>query len=245
MSTQPQTERHLGNIALLIDADNSQYTVIDKVVEIVSRYGRITHRYAYGNWNKLTHWQPVMEKNSITSKHRWDYVKGKDATDMELVIDAMDMLYKKSVNAFFIVSSDSDFTSLCRRISEEALTVIGVGKKQTPDAFVSSCYDFIYVEDIEQGVYHPPKPVPLSPNTSSKNPNDAIPLIRQALAKLQNQTDWVHLGALGHTLRLIDPNFDSRAYGHKTLSLLIKSLPKQFTMKEDKKAGSYLRMIGD
>lgn len=228
MPKQQPLEHNLGNIALLIDADNSQYTVIDKIVEIISRYGRITHRYAYGNWNKLTHWQPVIEKNSITCKHRWDYVKGKDATDMELVIDAMDMLHKKSVNAFFIVSSDSDFTSLCRRISEEALTVIGVGKKQTPDAFVSSCYKFIYVEDIEQGIYHPPQPIPPFPKTPSKTPTDAIPLIQQALAKLQHSTEGVHLGGLGSTIKKLAPNFQSSDYGHTKLLALIESFPNHF-----------------
>jgi hypothetical protein len=233
MPTQQTTERNLGNIALLIDADNSQYILIDKIVEIVSRYGRITHRYAYGNWNKLTHWQPIMDKNAITPKHRWDYAKGKDATDMELVIDAMDMLHKKSVNSFVIVSSDSDFTSLFRRIFEEQLIVWGIGKKQAPDALVNSCDKFIYVEDIEQGVYHPPELIPPSPKTSSKNPYNAIPLIQQALTKLQNPTEWVHLGRLGNTIKKLDPNFQSSDYGHSKLRALIKSMPTHFDISED------------
>lgn len=227
-----ETPRNLGNIALLIDADNSQCTIIDRVIEILSQYGEITHRYAYGNWEKLENWQAVMKKNSITPKLRWDYAKGKDATDMELVIDAMDMLHEKSVNAFCIVSSDSDFTSICKRIREEKLMVFGIGKKQTPDAFVNSCYQFFYIEDIEQGVYHPPQPIPTppSPKPSTKNPNDAIPLIQQALAKLQNPTEWVHLGGLGNALK--NSNFQSGNYGHTKLLTLIESLPHHFVIKK-------------
>lgn len=230
MSTQHPPERNLGNIALFIDADNSQYTVIDKIVEIISRYGQITHRYAYGNWNTLQHWESAMIINSITPKLRFDYARGKDATDMELVIETVDMLHKKVVNAIVIVSSDSDFTSLCRRIREEKLIVWGVGKKQTPDAFVKSCYEFIYVEDIEQGVYDPPKPIPPSPNTSPKNPNDAIPLIQQALVKHQNSPEWVHLGVLGIIIKELYPNFQSSNYGHNDLLTLIESLPNHFVI---------------
>ncbi|MCL4254292.1 MAG: NYN domain-containing protein, partial [Anaerolineae bacterium] len=153
------------------------------------------------------------------------------ATDMELVIDAMDMMYKKYVNAFCIVSSDSDFTSLCRRIREEKLMVFGVGKKQTPDAFLSSCYQFFYIEDIEQGVYDAPKPISPAPKTSTKSPNDAIPLIRQALAQLQNSTEWVHLGGLGNALK--KSNFQSSDYGHKKLLTLIKALPHHFAIKNE------------
>lgn len=229
-----ETPRNLGNIALLIDADNSQCTIIDKVIEILSQYGKVIYRYAYGNWIKLPHLQLIMDKNAIKPQYVPERVKGKNAADIELVGHTWKMVYKENfpIQTFCIVAGDSDYTSFISDLRMEGKFVIGIGKKQTPQCLVDACDEFIYIEDIEQGVYHPPQPIPTqpSPKPSPKKPKHAKPLIQQALAQLQNPTEWVHLDDLGNVLK--KSNFQSGDYGHKKLLTLIKALPHHFAIKK-------------
>lgn len=238
MSTQPQPKRNFGNIALLIDGDNASYKLIREVIEEVSRYGKITCRRVYGDWSlpQLAPWQQVMQENAIEGIHKWRSANGKNATDIDLVIDAMDILQHKTVHGFCIISSDSDFTGLCMKIRDEGLFVMGIGEKKTPKPFVNACDVFLFVEDIISPKQNAQPQIPPPPNPTTKNPKDAIDLLRNAFDKCAKEEGWVHLGALGQALYRLDTNFDSGTYGCNQLSKLIQSLPHQFIIREDKTA---------
>lgn len=274
-------------IAMLIDGDNAQHNVIELMLEEASRYGTITIRRAYGDWTtpNLSKWRDVMLSHAIQPIQQWRYTVGKNATDSSLIIDAMDVLYSGTVQGFCIVSSDSDYTRLCTRIRESGLFVMGIGRKQTPEAFVKACDIFVYVENLEQSapaaqlVKSPEAEKPVQPTetpkttpaqnktapqpiktaqpaksaqpTKNKKPqqnNNAklISLLTRAFdISEQDDEGWVGLGALGQALHKLDPSFDSRTYGQKTLSLLMKSLPNYVLVKSTKKTGAsaiYVRL---
>ena len=146
-------EGELGKIALLIDADN--FTQIEKIkpaILEISKYGKISLKRAYGNWGKetLKNWKDVLRNLAIKPIQQIDYVSGKNATDIALTIDAMDFLYNSEYDGFVIVSGDSDYTPLAIKLKESGKTVIGIGcKESTAEAFVSSCDNFIYTENLE------------------------------------------------------------------------------------------------
>lgn len=267
-------------IAMLIDGDNAQHSLLKQMFEEASRYGEVTIRRAYGDWTEptLANWRPVMLAHAIQPIQQWSFTTGKNATDSALIIDAMDILYSGTVQGFCIVSSDSDFTRLCTRIRESGLFVMGMGRKQTPNAFIQACNVFVYVENLIQSdeIKEPdevktattvkkanevktPAVVKASAkakvNTTVKTPAKVkqnasqkvlLDLLRRAFEiSAQDDDGWVGLGALGQALQRIEPSFDSRTYGFKSLSLLIKSMPKQLEVKGAKKTGNstiYVRM---
>ncbi len=147
-----------NSIALLIDADNSPSAKIDFIISELASHGVVNIRRAYGNWKKpaLAGWEKVLHENSIQPMQSFDLVKGKNATDMALVIDAMDILYTKNVNTFCLVSSDSDFTPLIQRLRADGKEVFGFGGKKTPMPFIASCTRFIYL-DLESSEKQPGK----------------------------------------------------------------------------------------
>ena len=138
-------------MVVLIDADNTQLTKLEAVLHEVSAYGRIVVKKAYGNWKKrlLAKWEDEIKRLAIKAEQQFDYVAGKNTTDIAIVIDAMDLLNTEMYDAFVIVSSDSDFTPLAVRLKESGIYVIGVGEKKTPEAFCSACDDFIYLEYLD------------------------------------------------------------------------------------------------
>jgi uncharacterized LabA/DUF88 family protein len=254
-------------IAMLIDGDNAQHRLIEQMIEEASRYGTITIRRAYGDWTQpnLANWRPVMLAHAIQPIQQWSYTTGKNATDSALIIDAMDILNSGTVQGFCIVSSDSDYTRLCTRIRESGLFVMGMGEKKTPESFVKACNLFVHVENLiqpDEGKESDEVKTPaVKPDTVAKTPAKAKPkaaakmsalqkvplkLLRRAFdISPQDDEGWVHLGPLGSALQRIEPSFDSRTYGFKNLSLLVKSMPKQVEVKATKKNGTstiYVRM---
>ena len=135
-------------IALLIDGDNAAPRRLAPILEEVSKKGTITIRRIYGDWTTtgMSGWKDLLNANAIQPVQQFAYTKGKNSTDSALIIDAMDILHGGMVDAFCIVSSDSDYTRLATRLREAGLYVMGVGEKKTPDAFVQACERFIYVE---------------------------------------------------------------------------------------------------
>src|SRR6056300_89061 len=133
-------------IALLIDADNSPVSKIDFIISELASYGVVNIRRAYGNWVKrgLAGWTKRLHDHAIEPVQMFDMVKGKNGTDMRLLVDAMDMLYTKDVDTFALVSSDCDFTPLCTRLRADGKQVIGFGGQNTPDPFVNACTRFLY-----------------------------------------------------------------------------------------------------
>ena len=136
--------------AVLIDADNSSINAISSVLEEVAKYGIASVKRVYGDWSSeaLKKWRDVLLPHAITPVQQFAYTKGKDATDMILIIDAMDLLYAGALDGFCIVSSDSDFTPLASRIRENGLIVYGFGRKTTPEPFKKACDKFISVENL-------------------------------------------------------------------------------------------------
>lgn len=141
---------HDTSIALLIDADNSPSGKIEEILDELAKYGVINIRRAFGNWKSphLKGWEEVLHDYAIQPMQQFAYTKGKDATDMAMIIDAMDLLYTKQLDGFCIVSSDSDFTPLVMRIRANGLKVFGFGEKKTPDPFVNACSKFLYLESL-------------------------------------------------------------------------------------------------
>jgi uncharacterized LabA/DUF88 family protein len=242
MSKQQDTERNVGNFAVLIDGDNAQYKFIKEVLEEISGYGTATYRRAYGDWTQanLAPWRPVMLDNAIQPIQQWRYTTGKNATDSALIIDAMDILYSGTVQGFCIVSSDSDYTRLCTRIRESGLFVMGIGSKPTPSAFIRACDVFVYVENL---LPHDTKLK--NQNLTPDKINNLLDMLKRAFEISSQEDGWVYLGILGQTLKRIDPSFDYRAYNCKNLQELVKSFPNQFIIEKTKSTGTssvYVRL---
>lgn len=222
------------NIAVLIDGDNAQPKLIQQILEEVAKYGKATIRRIYGDWtqNAMNGWKEVLNQHSISPVQKFAYTVGKNSTDGALIIEAMDILHGKKTEGFCIVSSDSDYTGLAKRIREEGLFVMGIGEKKTPVAFVQSCEIFTYCENITD----PPRVVvERQPRAKKKSKaNDPVAnglepaqsIIDKAFDISVNEESQVLVSKLGFSLRKIDPSFDPRTYGFKSLSLLLESLPK-------------------
>lgn len=142
----------LQKIAVLIDADNTQLSKMEALLHEVSTYGRIVVKKAYGNWKKqaLKNWENEVKRLAIKAEQQFDYVSGKNTTDIAMSIDAMDLLHERTYDAFVLVSSDSDFTPLAIRLRESGAYIIGAGEAKTPEAFKNACDDFILLEYLSQ-----------------------------------------------------------------------------------------------
>ena len=238
--------------AVLIDADNSSINAIASVLEEVAKYGIASVKRVYGDWSNdaLKKWRDVLLPHAITPVQQFAYTKGKDATDMILIIDAMDLLYAGALDGFCIVSSDSDFTPLASRIRENGLSVYGFGTKSTPEAFKKACDKFIYIEnllaDIEIKQQEEDESINIQPKktlTSDKSlENKAVPqnkensdipesmdratlnLIYKAVKDNADENGWANLSMVGQYISAVKPDFDSRNYGRAKLSGLIKTL---------------------
>ncbi|MBA3901392.1 MAG: NYN domain-containing protein [Bacteroidetes bacterium] len=137
-------------IALLIDGDNAQPNLLKDILAETGKYGKVTIRRIYGDWTSpaMNGWKDQLNSFAIRPMQKFSYTKGKNSTDSAMIIDAMDILHGNLVNAFCLVSSDSDYTGLANRIREEGIFVMGIGQAKTPDAFVKACELFIYTENL-------------------------------------------------------------------------------------------------
>ncbi|MDY0120530.1 MAG: NYN domain-containing protein [Sulfurimonas sp.] len=207
-------------IAVFIDADNAPAKKIDKVLSELARYGVVNIRKAYGNWKSpnLKPWEDVLHEFAIQPIQQFDLTKGKNATDMALVIDAMDILYTKDVDVICLVSSDCDFTPLVTRALADGKFVIGFGERKAPDAFVNSCSRFLYLDDELEAE------VPLQKQTKNlKSDTKLINLLRQAIEACEEDDGWAMLGPVG-THITNHASFDQRNYGFKKLSDLFMEI---------------------
>jgi len=243
------------NIAVLIDGDNAQAKLIKEIIEEVSKYGKATIRRIYGDWtnNQMNSWKEIINQYSINPIQKFSYTTGKNSTDSSLIIDAMDILHDQNVDGFCIVSSDSDYTGLAKRIREEGLFVMGIGRRKTPIAFVNSCEIFTFAENLlpeielaEEVVDHKIRKRKVQSSDSKPKesalkaieipevkheikvvfPKLDISIIDKAFEISTNEEDEANIAKVGSSLRKIDPSFDSRTYGFKTLTQLIQSIDK-------------------
>lgn len=211
-------------LAVLIDADNAQYSIIDYLIAEISKYGVASVKRIYGDWTKphLKGWKDTLLKHAIQPIQQFTYTTGKNATDSAMIIDAMDLLYSERFDAFCIVSSDSDFTRLASRIREAGLSVYGFGEKKTPQAFVSTCDKFIFTEILKEqdettGGEKKKTTKELKGDTRLVN------LLRNAVESAADETGWAHLANVGHKILNQAPEFDARNYGYKKLGELVEA----------------------
>lgn len=245
-------EEKTRKIALLIDGDNAQPSLIGQILTEAGKYGLVTIRRIYGDWTtvNMSGWKSALNDNAIQPIQQFRYTIGKNATDSAMIIDAMDILHGHLVDGFVIVSSDSDYTRLATRIREMGFFVMGVGKRSTPKAFVNGCNIFIYTENLtpkrgERGEREreprrrdrggrgrkgggkesrePQEREEAEERTEAAVKYDPVPLLKGAFDMAVHEDGWANLGEIGFYLRQLDPGFDPRTYGYKQLSQLINN----------------------
>jgi hypothetical protein len=216
-------------LAVLIDADNAQASVIQELLAEVSRYGTATIKRAYGNWTtpQLGGWKDVLHTFAIQPIQQFNYTTGKNATDSALIIDAMDVLHTGRVDGFCLVSSDSDFTRLATRIREAGLQVYGFGRRSTPAAFQAACDKFIYTEILQPKLEEPkaeilPATTDLKPSEDVAELPELRPMILTALDAVARDDGWAPLGPIGSLMNKNNPSFDPRNYGFSQLGKLMR-----------------------
>lgn len=225
-------------IAVLIDADNIPSTNIKAMMEEIAKYGTPTFKRIYGDWTKpnLAGWKNVLLENAIAPIQQYGYTTGKNATDSAMIIDAMDILYSDKVDAFCIVSSDSDFTRLATRLREAGMMVIGMGEKKTPNPFIVACDKFIYIEilEVQSDDFRESTDKEKSGRdkiikhreTLKRIDKETIQLISTTITDLADDSGWAFLGEIGNLILKKRPDFDPRNFGFSKLALLIKSIKK-------------------
>lgn len=220
-------DKALHNIALLIDADNASSKGIDPVLTVLAELGQVNIRRAYGNWAKpaLSSWRDITNRYGIRPQQQFDLTKGKNATDMAMTIDAMDLLYQGKVDGFGIMSSDSDFTPLAMRLRQDGVLVYGFGTTKAPEAFKTACTRFIEVDALIQTSNLPESEVAVEADHEGTRriPKDVIDLLGSAwkVAKRDDE-GFSSLSEVGHIANNRD-SFDARNYGFKRLIDLIKA----------------------
>lgn len=256
-----EAEEPTLRLAVLIDADNAQAAVIEGLLGEIARFGEATVKRIYGDFTSpnSAQWKKVLNRYAIKPVQQFAYTTGKNATDSTLIIDAMDLLYTRRFDGFCLISSDSDFTGLALRIREEGLTVLGFGEKKTPEAFRNACHKFVFTEvlrpvsnvaESESAIEASGKDAKAAgaatqAKNGSRSEQQAFPtaFVLEALDKASDDTGWAHLGTFGSYLTKIQPDFDSRLYGFKKLSDLVKGKRDIFQFEERTSPGSEAKVL--
>lgn len=249
--------KNLQRIAVLIDADNTRLSRLDTVIAELSAYGRIVVKKAYGNWKKsgLKNWENEVKHLAIKAVQQFDYVSGKNATDIVMTIDAMDLLHMNIYDAFALVSSDSDFTPLAIRLRESGAYVFGVGEKKTPEAFRNACDEFLLLEHVgssDDAAVSPaqddvsPEDEPVvgeelqkedAAETSPPDIDRIHKLLKIAYDKYQNTEGFANIAAAGTYIKRVMPDFIPSMYGFQKLPKLVEAFPKKYEVKKYKGKG--------
>lgn len=239
----PSPEKRL---ALLIDADNASPGIVRGLLAEVSKYGVATVKRIYGDWTtpNLKGWKKVLLDHSIHPIQQFRYTTGKNATDSAMIIDAMDLLYGRTLDAFCLVSSDSDFTRLASRLREGGLTVYGFGERRTPNAFVSACDKFVFVDVLEDPDAGPRgEPSPDSQDSQDLGKDKAlVNLLRTAVEARADEEGWAHLSEVGSQISSQKSDFDSRHYGFRKLSSLMRATGHFEARRVESSSGSHAEL---
>jgi uncharacterized LabA/DUF88 family protein len=209
-------------LAVLIDADNASAKIADGLFEEIAKLGEASVRRIYGDFSSARSkaWADVLSKHAIIPQQQFAYTSGKNASDITLVIDAMDLLHSGRFDGFCLVSSDSDFTRLAARIREQGVDVFGFGEQKTPESFRQACRRFVYTENLLPGAAADEQDS--APKKSLQPPSAATPIIRKIIAQMESEDGWVPLGAVGNQLANLASDFDPRTYGFRKLSDLVR-----------------------
>ena len=223
-------------LALLIDADNINPDQTDQMIQAASQYGCITLKRAYGNWQKdvLKKWTPVLKHHAIKAIQQFDYVSGKNTTDIALVIDAVSLLYQNRYDGFVIASSDSDYTPLAIHLREAEAFVMGVGEEKSLDAFRRSCDVFVV---LQTAVAEPE----IVQATSKKPPGELEVynietihgLLKEAHTKHHHADGYTYGSAAGAVIKEFDPSFKPKIFGYRNLQALIEAFPQKYEIRWD------------
>lgn len=245
--------KNLERIAMLIDADNTQLSKLEAVIQEISAKGRIVVKRAYGNWRKetLKNWEEELKRLAIKAEQQFDYVSGKNATDMALVIDTLDLLHRGLYDAFVIVASDSDYTPLAIKLHESGVYVMGVGEKNTPVAFRNACDEFVFLENLNKTTdSHQGKNIgkttgkkemeasETEEESQSDDMREIHKLLRIAWDKYQENDGYVNVSSAGQYIKRAKPDFDARTYGFSKLPDLIEAFPRKYSMKRYRGKGT-------
>ena len=225
---------------MLIDGDNAQSALIEAILSETSRYGLLTMRRIYGDWTEPTMkgWKETLHHHAVQPIQQFRYTVGKNVTDSALIIDAMDILYEGVVDGFCLVTSDSDYTRLATRIREKGLFVMGIGRKDTPRAFVNACEVFIYTENLAGKTENSGASALAPRRRDAAAPLSEPPATLRTAVEMAAQEDgWASLGSVGNMIQRQDPGFDPRTFGHRTLSRLVRAYPDVFEVRETKRKG--------
>jgi uncharacterized LabA/DUF88 family protein len=217
-------QNRLPRFAVLIDADNTSPRIAAGLFEEVAKFGEASVRRIYGDFSgqRLKAWADILQKYAIDPYQQFAYTTGKNASDIALVIDAMDLLHSGRFDGFCLVSSDSDFTRLASRLREQGADVYGFGEQKTPESFRQACRRFIYTENL----------LPEAPASTQEGggrrkalqpPSAAVPILSRAIAEMETEDGWVDLGLVGTRLVNIVSDFDPRTYGYRKLSDLVRN----------------------
>lgn len=214
-------------IALLIDCDNVSHNSIEGVLEELAKYGMVNVRHAHGDWNNpsLSGWIDRLHPHAIRPMQQFAYTKGKNATDAAMIIDAMDLLYSENVDAFALMTSDSDFTPLVLRILESGLPVYGFGEKKTPKPFVDACSPFIYTENLsssKEEVANSPQQSIKKDKKELRRDTALVKLLRTAVEQTSEDDGWADMSRVGHYISN-NSSFSSLNYGYKKLGDLFRA----------------------
>ncbi len=234
------TETSSKKLAVLIDADNASAQIADGLFEEIAKIGEASVRRIYGDFSNggSKAWADILSKYSITPQQQFAYTTGKNASDITLVIDAMDLLHSGKLDGFCIVSSDSDFTRLAARIREEGIDVFGFGQKKTPESFRQACRRFIYTENLMPAAQ-------VTNKTNETQPLEPIAvgeqIIIKVLAEIESEDGWVNLSDVGKQLANLTSNFEPKTYGFKKLSDLVRNA-KSLDLNASKSGGMKMRL---
>jgi uncharacterized LabA/DUF88 family protein len=224
-------------LAVLIDADNASARIADGLFEEIAKLGEASVRRIYGDFShaRSRAWADILSKHAIIPQQQFAYTTGKNASDITLVIDAMDLLHSGRFDGFCLVSSDSDFTRLAARIREQGVDVYGFGEQKTPESFRQACRRFVYTENLIGGTASTQdaasKRQPLQP------PDAATAMIKTVIAQMESEDGWVALGEVGKRLTNLASDFDSRTFGFRKLSDLVRKT-NAFEIEQPKAGGA-------
>lgn len=260
-------------MAILIDGDNAQASLIEKVVLEASKYGVVTIRRIYGDWTEpqMKSWKATMQNHAFNPVQQFRYTIGKNATDSAMIIDAMDILYSGNIDGFCLVASDSDYTRLAMRIREKGIFVMGIGKQMTPRAFVNACDVFVFTENLvdkpaakerSRAASSTGQPsaaaapaasaqtaavqtpvVVADGSASASGVREFRELFSEAFDLAVGDNGWAFMSDVGTRLRQVDPSFDTRTYGFRQLTRLVAANEEWIELKRAKKKNGSAVMI--
>lgn len=244
-------------LAVLIDADNAQAAVIEGLLAEIARFGEATVKRIYGDFTAPTSssWKKVLQRYAIKPVQQFAYTTGKNATDSTLIIDAMDLLYSRKFDGFCLITSDSDFTGLAMRLREEGLTVLGFGEKKTPEAFRNACHKFVFTEVLRPSTEDKKSAQISKAGRDQKQIENQVEdeveqtsefpkeFVLTALDQSIDDAGWANIGTFGSYLTKLQPDFDSRLFGYKKLSDLVKARSDLFATEERQLSGSNQKVL--